>query len=79
MSKPVAGSFTPLPTIKHSSGHQFQQRGARVYIEDEEGNEIDTITDNRLQAATSWQPVYLTTKQLQALATTWLADNLEEA
>jgi hypothetical protein len=77
MSKPIRGHFTPLPTIKHSDGYQFQQRGARVYIEDEEGNEIDTITDNRLQAATSFQPVYLTTKQLTALAKTWLADNRE--
>jgi hypothetical protein len=70
--------FTPLPTVKHYSGYQFQQRGARVYIEDEDGNEIDTITDNRLQPATSFNPVYLTTAQLKRLASTWLADNTDE-
>jgi hypothetical protein len=75
MARNIPGSFTPLPTVKHSSGYSFQQRGARVYIEDAEGNEVDTISDNRLQSATTFNPVYLTTRQLQALATTWLADN----
>lgn len=69
--------FTPLPTVKHYSGYQFQQRGVRVYIEDADGNEVDTITNSTLLGATSFQPVYLTTTQLKRLATSWLAGNTE--
>lgn len=77
MPKNVPGSFTPLPTVKHSSGYQFQQRGGRVYVEDEEGNEITSIKPGKLQNTVNWEPIYLTARQLQTVAREWLAENLE--
>ena len=76
MAKNVPGHFIRRLTVEHSSGYKFQQRGSRVYIENDEGVEVDSITSNKLQSATSWEPVILTASQLENLAKIWLADNL---
>lgn len=69
--KAAAMYFTELPTIKHYSGYQFQQRGGRVYIENESGEEVDTISNWELQ---SFPGKSLTTAKLRKLAVTWLDD-----
>lgn len=67
--------FDQYPTIRHWSGYTFQQRGGRVYIEDE-GTEIDSITSNDLQATIG---LVLSFNELRKLAVTWLEDNRPEA
>lgn len=69
--KAAAQYFDTLPTIKHYSGYQFQQRGGRVYIENAEGEEVDSISSNELQ---QFPGKLLTTAALRKLAVTWLDD-----
>jgi hypothetical protein len=72
-SQPKAAKmyFTELPTIRHYSGYTFQQRGGRVYVENAEGEEVDTISSADLQ---EFPGQFLTTSKLRKLAVTWLDD-----
>lgn len=69
--KAAAMYFTELPTIKHFSGYTFQQRGGRVYVENEDGTEVDTISSGDLQ---EFPGKSLTTSKLRKLAVTWMDD-----
>lgn len=72
MAKNIPGSFTVLPTIKHSSGYTFQQHGGRVHVTDEDGQ---LTGDLGIYAGHPFGYV-LPIPTLRRMARQWLADNI---
>ena len=73
----IPGHFTPRPTIEWSGGYRFQQRGARVYVEDmETGHEVADFGPRwPWPDHDTWHTRYLTSKQLEAAVRHWLSVN----
>ena len=76
MAKNIPGSFTVHPTVKHYSGYTFQQRGSRVYVEDEEGNEIADMGIGGSHGTMSSYDYVLPIPTLRRMAKQWLAENI---
>lgn len=72
MSKNIPGSFSIHPTIKHSSGYTFQQRGGRVHVTDENG---ELVGDPGIWAGHPTGYV-LPIPTLRRMARQWLAENV---
>lgn len=63
--------FDTLPTIRHTSGYQFQQRGGRIYVENiETGEEVDSFSNSDLQQMNIGE--LLTVAKLRKAAVRWL-------
>lgn len=75
--KAAAHYFNELRTVRHwPSGLIFQQQGGRVYIINEEtGEELDSMTSSELQ---EFPGKLLTVNGLRKLAVSWLEDNRPE-
>lgn len=79
MSKNVPGYFSVWPTIQHSSGYRFQQRGGRVFVtltDGSESHDVDSIGIDDSKGSMSSYDYLLTPFKLQRLAKTWLAENV---
>jgi hypothetical protein len=72
MSKNIPGSFTTLPTVRHSAGYTFQQHGGRVYVTDGDGNQVG---DMGIYAGHPFGYV-LPIPTLRRMAKQWLYENI---
>jgi len=76
MSKNVPGSFTTHPTIKHSTGYSFQQRGGRVYVTDETGEMVGDLGIGGNHGSIFSYDYVLPIPTLRRMARGWLAENI---